>query len=152
MCFSCWLLITCGWLNVSCLIADSSFHTARVDIVMKFPTICPWFKFISEPVCRGGINNIKGSLSDGNESIPEGLRAEIRQIQLSEPWWEKKYRERNGSKRWGLDSGDAWRWEGNTRHCSPKPGFQRRSSYLVTIQSRKRLCKQLEVKVHERLR
>lgn len=68
---------------------------------------------ISTPVCRGGINNINGSLSDGNESTPEGLWAEIRQIQLSEPWWKKKYiwRERNRSKRWGLYPGDAWRWE-----------------------------------------
>lgn len=47
--------------------------------------ICLCYKFSTEAVCRGGINNIKGSLSDGNESIPEGLRAEIRQIQPSEP-------------------------------------------------------------------
>lgn len=51
---------------------------------MKFPIIRLWYEFISKPVCRGDINNIKGSLSNGNESIPQGLRAEIRQIQLSE--------------------------------------------------------------------
>lgn len=60
---------------------------------MKFPVTRPPFKCSTKPVCRSEINNIKGSLSDSNERIPKGLRAEIRQLQLSEPWWEKIYTE-----------------------------------------------------------
>lgn len=70
-----------------CQVFNSAFHRSNgtCEYGYEISYYMPWYKFISVPACRRDINNIKGSLSNGKESIPEGLRAEIRQIQMSEP-------------------------------------------------------------------
>lgn len=64
---------------------------------------------------------------------------------------EKKIEREKQVKEMGLGPWGCLKMGKNIRHCSPKPGFQRLNSYLMTIESRKRLFKQLEVKVHEGL-
>lgn len=68
-----------------CLTAHPPFSCHAGEYRYETAHYIPRFKCISVPACRRDINNIKGGPSRGSESGPEGLRAEIRQIQTSEP-------------------------------------------------------------------
>lgn len=71
--------------NFKCVTVDVCFHAVASGCSYEI-SYCARRTNLSLNLCVGeGADNIKGSPGVEKESVPAGLRAEIRQIQASEP-------------------------------------------------------------------
>lgn len=111
-----------------------------VDI--QFPHICSWYNFISGPVCRCGINTIKGSPSQWEWEHPSGSASWNKTDTAEWALMGKKIDRKKQVKEMELGPRGCSEKGENIRPYSPKPCLPR-----LTVQTKKRLFEQVYCKV-----